>query len=86
MRYCKNDNSVFPYDVSGGFDVLIIVDRFEGEWALLEYSGSVFRFPRALLPADLREGDALVSVFTVDEDATANRRETIRKLEDELFK
>ncbi len=38
---------------------MVIIDRFEGESAVLEFQGKIFSFPRALLPAIAREGDVL---------------------------
>ena len=64
----------------------IVVDRFEGAWVVLQWEGGTFNVPRALVPKDLREGDVLSIVFSVDQAATAERRERVRKLEEKLFK
>jgi hypothetical protein len=38
------------------------IDRFEGEWAVLENDqAQTFQVPRAWLPADAREGDVLAA-------------------------
>lgn len=29
---------------------MIIIDRFEGKWAVIEYGDVTFNFPRELLP------------------------------------
>ena len=37
----------------------IIIDRFEGELAIVECNGDFFEIPQALLPKDSSEGDLL---------------------------
>ncbi len=34
---------------------MFIVDRFEGDWAVIEYGRKTFNLPRFLLPQDCRE-------------------------------
>ena len=63
-----------------------IIDRFEGPWAVIEYDGTTFNFPKALLPREAREGDVLKFSVIVDSAGTAERRKRVKKLEDELFK
>lgn len=64
---------------------MIIIDRFEGEWAVLERDKRTFNFPKALLPVDASEGDVLEISVTVDRKRTAGRRNAIEKLADSLF-
>lgn len=58
-----------------------IIDRFEGDYAVVEYGEKhYFNLPRALVPADANEGDALeISKITTD------RKEKIESLMDSLF-
>jgi hypothetical protein len=37
----------------------IVIDRFEGDYAIVEIAGTRVDVPRALIPADCKEGDAL---------------------------
>jgi hypothetical protein len=37
----------------------MVVDRIEGEWAVLEYMGKCFDFPVVLLPEGTKEGSCL---------------------------
>jgi hypothetical protein len=37
----------------------VIVDRLEGEWAVLEVAGAEVRVPRTWIPTGAREGTAL---------------------------
>jgi hypothetical protein len=64
-----------------------IIDRFEEDWAVLEYESEskTYNVPRALLPDNAKEGDVLRISLEIDQQETDKRRETIRKLEDELF-
>ena len=62
------------------------VDRFEGPWAVIEHEGVIFNVPRPLLPADAREGDVVTIAISADKSTTRQRRQRIKKLEDDLFK
>lgn len=65
---------------------MLFIDRFEGDYALVEYDeGKTFSIPRNLLPSKAKEGDVITMVITVEEDATGNRRKTIERLMDDLF-
>ena len=64
----------------------IIVDRFEGSFAVVEYGGTTFNLPRALLPKETKEGDVLRITIEVDHAATADRRRRIAEKEDRLFR
>lgn len=37
----------------------VVIDRFEGDYAIVEIAGTRVDVPRALIPADCKEGDAL---------------------------
>ena len=70
----------------GASRVIIIVDRFEGDLAVVEYEGGIFTLPRALLPGEAKEGDVLRITIEVDHSATADRRRRIAEKEDRLFR
>ena len=60
-----------------------IIDRFEGEYAVLEIeAGKFVDLPRVLVP-DAAEGDVIN--ITVDRAATEQRRARIGELIDQLF-
>lgn len=59
----------------------LIIDRFEGDWAVIEYGEITFDVPKELLPANAKAGDVLVLKIAVDETTTESRKEAI----DELF-
>jgi len=62
----------------------IIIDRFEGEFAVVELKDkTTVNMPRCLLPSDALEGD-IISI-EVDISETAKRVAKIKKLENSLF-
>ena len=60
---------------------MIIIDRFEGNLAVLETDDGMKNIERSLLPENAAEGDVLVydGSWTVDTAATKQRRERTRK-------
>ncbi|MFY9436551.1 MAG: DUF3006 domain-containing protein [Limnochordia bacterium] len=66
-----------------------IVDRFEGDMAVLECAFPkgeageeciVFVIPRRLLPEKIKEGDFLTAVWEVDHEQTRSAREEISSI------
>lgn len=64
---------------------ILIIDRFESNWAVIEYEGDTFNIPKSLLPQSAREGDVIKITVAVDDKATSERRNRVEKLMDELF-
>lgn len=63
----------------------LIIDRFEGNWAVLELpDGTTFSFPRHLLPSEVKEGDVLKLDISIDKEETEKRRKQAQRLLDEL--
>ena len=63
------------------------IDRFEGEWAVIEWEkGLTFNFPRALLPPGAKDGDVVLFSAAIDRPETVRREIRIRRLEDDLFR
>ena len=61
----------------------LIIDRFEGEFAIVEAEdGSMYDIPKKIL-ADACEGDALK--IEVDKSYTKDIKDEIKALEDDLF-
>lgn len=65
---------------------MYIIDRFEGDWAVVEYNRTTFNLPRELVPPEAVEGDVISITVTVDVDATAKLKEGVKNLADKLFK
>ncbi len=58
-----------------------IIDRFEGDYAVVELGAKQFvNLPRALVPADAKEGDTL-EIKKIETD----RKEKIENLMNSLF-
>ncbi|MDK2788819.1 MAG: hypothetical protein PWP07_2064 [Epulopiscium sp.] len=64
---------------------LCIIDRFEENWAVIEYGDKTFNFPKELLPKEAKEGDVLKFDITISKKETEKRRKIIKDLADELF-
>lgn len=64
---------------------MIIIDRLEEQWAVLEYSGVTFNVPRKLLPPGAREGDVLNVTFSIDQQSTETIKDDVKKLVQDLF-
>lgn len=66
-----------------------IIDRFEGEIAVIEINNSTIDVPKFKLPSTAKEGDVLIiedDNYTIDKDETAKRRREIEEVMDKLFK
>lgn len=65
---------------------MYIIDRFEGNWAVIEYDRKTFNLPRQLLPPEALEGDVVTIAVSVDVKGTANVKEDITRLAHRIFK
>lgn len=67
----------------------LILDRFEGEFAICEKEdGTIVDIRRDLLPKEAKEGDILLfegESIIIDEQASLERKEYIKKLMDDLW-
>ena len=61
----------------------VIIDRFEGEFAVVEVGGSFVNMPIELVPDGAKEGSVLN--ITIDENETKSREEKIRGMMNQLF-
>jgi hypothetical protein len=64
---------------------LFIIDRFEEDWAIIEYNNKTFNLPKELLPSNAHEGDVLNISLSINIEATKGREERIQNLFDDLF-
>lgn len=65
-----------------------VIDRFEGELAVMEFEDGYKNIPRKMLPPEAREGDVLVlqdDYWIIDPEVTHERKEKIEKLAEELW-
>lgn len=59
---------------------MLVLDRFEGEYALIEMNRKVFHVPKSLFPKGAKEGDVINIQITMDKDATIKRKQAVGKL------
>lgn len=67
---------------------MIILDRFEGNFAVVEEDGKIKNFPRELFDENITEGSVVVKKggrYFADDKETAARRKEIAELQDSLF-
>lgn len=67
-------------------DKVCTIDRFEGDYAVIEYGRETFNFPKALLPEGCKAGDALEFHIHVNNDLIKDRVDRIEALRRKLFK
>lgn len=65
---------------------MLIIDRFEGEYALIEMNWRIFHIPKVLLPKGAKEGNVIQIQITIDKEATEKLKESTEKMADSLFK
>lgn len=61
---------------------MTIIDRFEGEYAVLETDSGMKNVPRDMLPEESREGDVVElknGAYTVNKKAAEKRRRELRE-------
>ena len=63
---------------------MFIIDRFEGDYAVIEVNDEFLNIPKSALPKNAKEGDVLR--FTIDNEETTKRKQRINGLMDKLFK
>lgn len=64
---------------------MLKIDRFEGEYALIEMNRRIFHIPKVLLPKGAREGDVIEIKIIVDKEATEKQKQAADKLAASLF-
>ncbi len=62
---------------------MLIVDRFEGDFALVECGDQMLQIPKSELPAGAKEGSVLA--LRLDPEAEKARRAQMAKKQNSLF-
>jgi len=68
---------------------MIIVDRFEGDFAVLETDSGMIDVEKSRLSDDVREGDVILELdgfYIKDEETTRQRRAEIIALKNKIMK
>lgn len=64
----------------------MIIEHFEGNWAVVVYNNSTFNLPKELLPKGAREGDAINLLVTLNSETVTEYDEDIDLLSNKYFK
>ena len=67
---------------------MIILDRFENDFAVVEDNGVMKNIPKSLLVGDIKAGSVLIKIgeeYFLDQKNTAARRKEIAELQNSLF-
>jgi hypothetical protein len=67
---------------------MLIIDRFEGDYVILEDDKNHYEIKKSELPCGCREGDVIESkggVYTINTEQTELRREAIKRLQRSLW-
>lgn len=67
--------------------IKLIIDRFEGKYAILESQNKeslIFNFPLHLLPKEAKEGTMLNVNISIDQEETKRRKDKIQSLLNKL--
>ena len=64
---------------------MLVIDRIEEDWAVIEYGTRTFNLPLALLPQQVREGTVIGLKVTIKKKETKKRNRTMDHLSKELF-
>lgn len=64
---------------------MFVIDRFEGDWAVVEFDRLTFNIPKVLLPEGAREGDVIEITISVNKKVTSERQKATQKMVDDLF-
>ena len=67
---------------------MLVLDRFEGDFAVVEDNGVLKNIPRNLLDQDIKEGSVVIKKgdrYVLDKENSAVRRKKISELQNSLF-
>lgn len=71
---------------NSNLNLLVTIDRFEGNQAVLEIEGQTLIIPCRYLPSKISEGDVLTIEFLTKELATKKREDLARAILEEILK
>lgn len=67
---------------------MLILDRFEGNFAVIEDNGVMKNIPREVVDNDIKEGSVVIKIgerYVLDKENSAARRKKISELQNSLF-
>jgi len=60
-----------------------IIDRFEGDLAIIELDGEILEIPKDIIPVESKEGDVIL--VSIDKSETEDRKNRIQEKFNELL-
>ncbi len=64
---------------------MYVLDRIEGNWAVIEYGKTMIQLPKELLPENAKEGDFLQIHISIDMEQTKTRKESLAEKAERLW-
>lgn len=65
---------------------MLIIDRFESDWAIIETEKrQTFNLPRSLLPLGIKEGDVITIQVDINVAATKERADQSKRMLENFF-
>ncbi|MGE5405304.1 MAG: DUF3006 domain-containing protein [Candidatus Saccharibacteria bacterium] len=65
---------------------MLVIDRIEGQWAVISMGELYFKLPLSLLPEGIKENDVISLIASKDEAAASIRKEQMKQLTESVFK
>jgi len=66
---------------------MYIIDRFEGDWAIVENKKrKTFNLPLSLIPPEAKEGDVITISVNINTGSTKKLRAKVENMADSIFK
>lgn len=62
-----------------------IVDRFEGDYAVIEYYDKMLNLPKVFLPMEIREGDVLDVIILLEDNETNKLKVEVEELMNDVW-
>jgi len=56
---------------------MLVIDRFEGEYALIQLNKRIFHIPKSLMPKGAKEGDVINIQISIDKETTQKQKKPL---------
>ena len=63
---------------------MLVIDRFEDKWAIIENNGQTFEVPKSVLAPTAKEGDVIE--IKINHKATKKLKDNLNQLTNNTFK
>jgi DUF3006 family protein len=62
-----------------------IIDRFEGDYVVIEYNNKTFNFPKDFIPSEAKEGDVIDINVSINIEETNTIKKEVEELMDDVW-